>query len=281
MLKINKKFKLIFLGVLVVIVFLVVLFMIKEKAIKDDSYKKNLPNIQNEKNKELFVVSGVFSCLPVKDINKPHNDLCVFGIKTNDNVYYRLQVTDDKNNVVNKTKKGQKIEISGILIKEESDIYQTLGTIKVSGIRQLYTEEKDVESYLPDSFKANYISFQNYSSGIFKASDYPRLESWVENGAIKCSETPPESSLPLRMIKKEINSKTYCVGASSEGAAGSVYTEYSYTTVIGDNVYLIKFVARYVNCDNYPEEESIKCTKERENFDLNALVSQEIERMVN
>lgn len=163
MLKINKKFKLIILAALSIIVLIAVFFIIKDKLIKDNSYKMGLPSVQNEKDKGLFVISGVFSCLPVKDINKPHNDLCVFGIKVNNDDYYRLQsISDDKNNVVNKTKKGQKIEISGTLIKDDSDIYKTLGTIKVSGIRHLYTEEKDIESYLPDSFKANYISFLNY-----------------------------------------------------------------------------------------------------------------------
>ena len=132
---------------------------------------------------------------------------------------------------------------------------------------------------LPISFKADYISFQNYSSGIYKVTDYPRLESWVENGEIECNETPLESSLPLRISKKEINGKKYCIGAFSEGAAGSTYTEYAYTTVIEDNVYVVKFVARYPNCSNYPDEKRIECDRERENFNLDNLVNQEIERM--
>ncbi|MGI5827236.1 MAG: hypothetical protein ACOX0H_02000 [Patescibacteria group bacterium] len=234
----------------------------------------------DEIHKDLFKVTGEFVCLPLKDENIPHNDLCVFGIKNSSGDYYRLQAaSDDKNNVVNKIRKGQKIEISGELINEESDIYKTLGTIKVVGVKHLYTEEKDIESNLPDSFKANYISFQNYSSNIFKAEEYPKLESWVENGEIACNETPLESSLPLRISKKEINGHKYCIGASSEEAAGSVYTQYAYTTVIGDNVYSVQFVARYSNCDNYPKEESIKCKTERESFDLDILVDSEIEKI--
>jgi len=34
---------------------------------------------------------------------------------------------------------------------------------------------------------------------------------------------------------------------SIEGAAGLIFTQNAYTTVIGDNVYLINFVARYNN----------------------------------
>jgi len=232
-------------------------------------------------NKDLFVVSGEFVCLPVKNQDEPHNDLCVFGIKNSNNDYYRLQASsDDENNVVNKIREGQRIEISGELINEESDIYKTLGTIKVMGVEYLYTEEGNIESNLPDSFKANYISFQNYGSNVFKAEEYPKLESWVENSEIECYETPSESSLPLRMSKRIVNDKKYCIGAFSEGAAGSVYTEYAYTTVVGGNVYSIQFVARYQNCDNYPEEENNKCKQERENFNLEILVDQEIEKMI-
>lgn len=259
----------------------------EEKVSSKLWYEKNLLNFlfkeEAVKNEELFVVSGEFVCLPLRDENKPHDDLCVLGIKNNDD-YYRLQsISDDKNNVVNKlsqkVNQGQKIEISGALMNEESDVYKTLGTIKIDSIRFLDSNDTAAASNPPDSFKADYISFQDYGSGTFEVAEYPRLESWVENGEIECDETPLESSLPLRTSKREINGQKYCVSASSEGAAGSVYTQYAYTTVIGDNVYLIQFVARYPNCDNYPEEENVKCQRERENFDLDILVDQEIERM--
>lgn len=241
--------------------------------------KENIDG-QETADKALFVVSGEFVCLPLKDENLPHNDLCVYGIKNSDDDYYRLQApSDDENNVINKIRKGQKIEISGELINEEDDIYKTLGTIKVTGVKYLYTDEKDIESNLPDSFRADYISFSNYVSNIFKAEEYPKLESWVENDEIECNETPLESSLPLRISKIEMNGRKYCIGASSEGAAGSVYTQYSYTTVIADNVYLINFVARYPNCDNYPEKENVECKTERERFNLNILVDKEIEKI--
>lgn len=231
-------------------------------------------------NKDSFKVIGEFVCLPVKNQDEPHNDLCVFGIKDSNSDYYRLQApSDDKNNVVNKIRIGQKIEISGELINEESEIYTTLGAIKVEGVKHLYTEEGNIESNLPDSFKANYISFQNYGSNVFKAEEYPKLESWVGNSEIECDETPLESSLPLRISKRQINGQKYCIGASSEGAAGSVYTQHAYTTVIEDNVYLVQFVARYPNCSNYPDKERIECEAERENFNLDILVDEEIEKL--
>lgn len=165
--KINKKFKLFSLGVLVILILAIIFFVINnllQKSENENNHEKiTLSEIQkqyDEIHKNSFKVIGEFVCLPLKDENIPHNDLCVFGIKNSNNDYYRLQApSDDKNNVVNKIRKGQKIEISGDLINEESDVYKTSGTIKVLGVKYLYTEEKDLESNLPDTFKANYISF--------------------------------------------------------------------------------------------------------------------------
>ena len=286
--KINNKFKLFSLGILAVLILIIIFFVIsnllQKSEIRNNREEITLSEIQKkyeEINEKLFVVSGEFSCLPLKDESVPHNDLCVFGIKNSNGDYYRLQApSDDENNAINKIRKGQKIEIGGELISEESGIYKTLGTIKVVGVKYLQTDEKDLESNLPDSFKANYISFQNYSSNIFKAEEYPKLESWVENGEIECDETPSESSLPLRISKREINNRKYCIGASSEGAAGSVYTQYAYTTVIGGNVYSVRFIARYPNCDNYPDNERAQCKTERETFNLDNLVDLEVERKI-
>lgn len=267
---------------LVFLVILAIILLAVSSLFKSEEIEVPVNNVNEaEKSEELFIVSGEFVCLPLQDENQPHNDLCVFGIKSDDDDYYRLQaISDDKNNVINKIRRGQRIEITGMLMDEESDIYISSGTIKVRGVKYLYTEADQIESSLPDSFKAEYVSFQDYGLGIFDVSEYPRLESWVESGEIECDATAPESSLPLRMTKQEIAGQKYCIGAFSEGAAGSIYTEYIYTTVIDDNVYLVQFIARYPNCSNYPETERNMCERERESFDLDALVDQEIKQAV-
>ncbi|MFA7088056.1 MAG: hypothetical protein WC146_01810 [Patescibacteria group bacterium] len=286
MIKINKKFKAIFLGIIVIFVLIIISFITKDllhkRKVENKNNQMTLTEIQkqyDEIHKNSFKVIGEFSCLPVKDENIPHNDLCVFGIKSDDG-YYRLQApSDDKNNIVNKIKIGQKIEISGEFIQEKNNIYKTLGAIKVEGVKYLYIEEENLKSNLPDSFSADYISFSNYGSNVFRAEEYPGLESWAENGEIECDETSPESSLPLRISKKEIGGRKYCLVASSEGAAGSVFTQYSYTTMIEDNIYLILFIARYPNCTNYLDEEKRECEIERENFNLDFLVNNEVIKM--
>ncbi len=292
MLKNNRKVQLMLLGLLFISLLLIVFLLInrteEDKTINDITENNNSDETVigleewQKVHEGLFVVSGKFVCLPLKDKTKPHNDLCVFGLQSGDN-YYRLQkISDDDLNVLNKIREGQNIEISGDLIEEENDEYISLGVIKVTGIRYLETDANELKSNIPASFQANYISFQDFNSGIFKAEDYPsRIDSRVLNGEIDCDETKAESSLSLRINKKEINGRKYCVGASSEGAAGSVYTQYAYTTVIDNYVYLVQFVAQYPNCPNYPDKERAECEAERESFNLDILVDQEIEKMRN
>lgn len=282
----NKKylFLAVFAALFLAIMFSVIRNLSTEKSTERNKIDRSLSEIQqqyDEINKDLFKVIGEFICLPLKDEAVPHNDLCAFGIKNSDGGYYRLQsMSDDKFNLLTSLNKGQKIEVSGELINEESEIYKTLGTINVLGVKHLEAE-KEPDLNLPTSFKASYISFSDYISNVFTAEQYPKLESWVENGEIECQETPLESSLPLRIGKRVINGQKYCIAASSEGAAGSVYTQYSYSTVIENNVYIINFVARYVNCSNYPELEAVRCQQERENFNLDNLVDLEVRQIKN
>jgi len=132
-----------FLAVFLFTIFFVINNLSSRKETEKRREEEFLSKIQkqyDEIHKDSFKVIGESACLPVKDENIPHNDICLSGIKSNDG-YYRLQaLSDDPNNVVNKIKIGQRLEISGELIKEESDVYQTLGTIKVLGVKYLNGE---------------------------------------------------------------------------------------------------------------------------------------------
>lgn len=287
MFKLNKNSKLIVLGVLIGLTAAILFFLFTNNRpvndfVPSDSQSENLISLEDwkELHEGLFTVSGKFTCLPLKDETKPHNDLCVFGIKSGSDYYQLKQISDDPLNVLNKSREGENIEISGELLASENEEYISSGLIKVKGIRRLESPEAEIKSSLPASFKADYISFRNYGSGIFRAMDYPNtFASRVLDGEIDCDVTGPESSLPLRLSKRAINGKTYCVGIFSEGAAGSIVSQYAYTTVILDNVYLINFVANYPNCTNYPEKELTECHSERESFNLDLLVDAEIEKM--
>ncbi len=236
---------------------------------------------RNTENQELFSASGEVVCLAVANLDEPHNDLCKLGLRDDNNNSYALKsISENKFNVVNKVELGQEIAVTGIFINEGDDTYITTGTIEVNSINFLGTDGEAKNYYLPVGFEADYSSFQNYGSAVFPIDYYKMPGLSIVNGEIECEETNNlDSSLAPRTIVKVIKGHKYCIQASSEGAAGSVYTEYAYTTVKGDSVYLVRFIAHDTNCGNYPEEERVKCEAERETLDLDILVDNEISRI--
>lgn len=96
----------------------------------------------------------------------------------------------------------------------------------------------------------------------------------VENNVFSCAETPAESSLPERVAQKTVASKVYCIKAISEGAAGSVYTDYTYKTADNGKIISLNFILRYPQCDNYSEDsDRTNCANERSHFNLDEIVS--------
>ncbi|MDD4996387.1 MAG: hypothetical protein PHW15_02890 [Patescibacteria group bacterium] len=95
----------------------------------------------------------------------------------------------------------------------------------------------------------------------------------IESGSFSCVEVPQEISSVFEITsQRTVDSRIYCVNVKNEGAAGSVYFSYFYTTFSGGKLVSVSFVLRYPNCTNYGEEQSQACTNEREAFDLDAVV---------
>jgi membrane-bound inhibitor of C-type lysozyme len=122
----------------------------------------------------------------------------------------------------------------------------------------------------PESLEEKYISLQKWPPEIkiiANKNDWP-LGIVIEKGELKCQTTPEESSFSKRFYQQDISGRTYCINAESEGAAGSVYTDYTYYTIYKGNLIAINFVLRFTNCSHYSEPQSIECRAEREAFDI-------------
>jgi len=98
----------------------------------------------------------------------------------------------------------------------------------------------------------------------------------VASGRLICTTTSPESSSPaFEQIKsKQINGGNYCVQSLSEGAAGSIYTDYTYSTAKAGKVISLSFTIQAVQCGNYDEPQKSACETERSNFDLDNLMDE-------
>ena len=118
-----------------------------------------------------------------------------------------------------------------------------------------------IAAYYPENLSAVFISPVEWP---------PKIS--LSAGIFSCSETPAESSLPSRIAKRLVDNRLYCVEAASEGAAGSVYTDYTYTTQKNSQLLSLKFVLRYPQCDNYEDQNRAKCKAERETFDLDSVI---------
>jgi len=95
----------------------------------------------------------------------------------------------------------------------------------------------------------------------------------IETGAYSCQTTPQEvSSMSDITSERMVDNRTYCVNIKNEGAAGSVYSSYIYTTTKNGKLVKISFTLQYPNCNNYDEEQRKACTNEREAFDIDSTV---------
>ena len=95
----------------------------------------------------------------------------------------------------------------------------------------------------------------------------------IETGTFSCKTTPPEvSSVSDITSKRMVDDRTYCMNVKHEGAAGSVYSSYTYTTVENDKLIKVSFTLQYPNCNNYDDEQNEACASEREAFDVDSTV---------
>lgn len=115
---------------------------------------------------------------------------------------------------------------------------------------------------------ANYISLAEWP---------PKIS--VSKAVLSCPETIVIDSPANTISKRLVDNRSYCVETSGEGAAGSVYTSYTYSTQRDDNLVVAKFTLRYPQCYNYDDPEKTACENEHETFDLDSLIDRIINSM--
>jgi hypothetical protein len=74
--------------------------------------------------------------------------------------------------------------------------------------------------------------------------------------------------------EKTVDDQTFCVNAASEGAAGSVYTNYTFKKQLGNKVVSMSFVIRAPQCGNFDEPQATNCNKEKQIFNVDRMMAQ-------
>lgn len=124
-----------------------------------------------------------------------------------------------------------------------------------------------------DQSKISFQAPQNLPTSYILVQEWPpKIE--ITDNQFNCPETSSQDGLVEIITNKIINSKTYCVRITSEGAAGSIYTTYFYSTLIDNKLLTLNFVLKYPNCENYDDPRKTQCFQERQSFDLDNLIDQ-------
>jgi len=133
----------------------------------------------------------------------------------------------------------------------------------------------------------NGFSFQypaDFSTKYISIVDWPPAATIV-NEPFSCAEAGSEIAAAGITRKQTINGRDYCVTKESEGAAGSVYTQYAYA-ISGDSydiqskTIILTFSLRFVQCANYDDPQKTECENERAAFAPDAVIDR-IERTLN
>ncbi len=112
----------------------------------------------------------------------------------------------------------------------------------------------------PDSLGTRYIHPQNWP---------PKLT--LSNDKFSCKEGGLMEGRQLT-IQKTIDDRMYCIEDTTQGAAGTLYSDYIYTFIKADKLVKLQFTIAYPQCDNYDNRQKGECYSERQTFNLDNLI---------
>lgn len=130
--------------------------------------------------------------------------------------------------------------------------------MSIAGWKTFIDDKQGIEFQYPEKLPTNYMNVTN---------DWPPKIT-ISNGTLSCSETPSADNPQEQIIKGMINNRDYCVGVSSEGAAGSIYKTYTYVTEKDSKLITANFTVQYPQCVNYDNPQKTQCQNEQSIFDL-------------
>ncbi len=144
--------------------------------------------------------------------------------------------------------------------------FDKIGTVVKEELNQNWktiTNPQGVTFQYPEKLGTTYIS----------AVEWPPEISLIKEKFV-CVESGTEVSSNGQIQKVTVENKTYCLTKQAEGAAGSTYIKYTYTSALASEMLAtVKFDLRFVQCANYDEPKKGECEVEREKFDINSIIN--------
>jgi len=124
--------------------------------------------------------------------------------------------------------------------------------------------EQGVTFRYPENLLTTYIHLQEWPPKVLITDS---AEFSCEQGGLGIDGRPGMT------IQKEINDTVYCIESVSEGAAGTFYTDYTYSFLKDNRLIKLEFTLAYPQCENYDDPQKTVCEQERQIFDLDALIN--------
>lgn len=106
-----------------------------------------------------------------------------------------------------------------------------------------------------------------------EALDWPP-DIQVLDDPFTCTEAGDATARAGKTEIRIINGREYCVTEVTEGAAGSVFTQYAYMFPLNSKAAVLTFSTRSVQCGNFDEQQKRGCEEEKSTFNLDALIDQ-------
>jgi len=163
------------------------------------------------------------------------------------------------------------ILLTGIGEDEGENVSQPKVKIMVEEIDN--GSEKQAHYDILVDLNTEYIGSQDWKVIIINEEEKYPPKFKITEGQIDCKKTSSESDLSTRTAKRRIDGRIYCIESISEGAAGTIYTQYTYSTIKSGSLIMVSCVIRYPQCINYSEPYRTECANERERFDLDKIIS--------
>ena len=107
---------------------------------------------------------------------------------------------------------------------------------------------------------------------VYAQGDWPPIVEHLHK-KYECHEGNTGGDVPLVTEERVINGKTFCISSTSDAAAGSRYTDYTYTTPASTGVEEVHFTLRYPNCGAYESPEKERCEYSQSHFNLDDVVA--------
>lgn len=94
----------------------------------------------------------------------------------------------------------------------------------------------------------------------------------IEDRSFICNPSGNEIQQGGQTEQRLVDNRVYCITKESEGAAGSIYTTYTYEFPKDHQTGVITFTLRFVQCQNYDDPKASECESERSTFDIDGTV---------